>query len=315
MCDRLNLARDGPKRDCVGSWFGRRTRWYAQLVNVLEPAHSALSRETTDPSGNEDTVTRWGTADDGAVVEIAVPQSMSHLLGTRWPPRGLKPSAEPPHAPAQRVVFGVPDGVADLPDASIEDSSDDFNWDRVESELAIFAAERLDGLIAVHAAVIVWHGWALVLPGTSGAGKSTLSVEAVAAGAQVLTDEYALVDPRTGWVSGWLRPLRVRRSDGTVDRLDIAVASDPVPVGLVAMLVHNSEVLPNWAPITGAEAALSLLANTVCAQSRPDESLDAALAIARSSPAVGGFRGEASATIVDLLALMDQRANENRENE
>lgn len=248
-------------------------------------------------------------------MEIAVPQALSHDLQTRWPPVGLKPSSEPSRPPERRLVFGVAEGVADLPPSSVEESSDAFNWDRLESELAIFASERLDGLIAVHAAVIVWHGRALVLPGTSGAGKSTLCVEAVAAGAQVLTDEYALVNPQSGWVSGWLRPVRVRRGNGTVDRLDIAVASDPLPVGLVAMLVHHSEAQPGWAPITGAEAVLGLLANTVCAQSRSHESLDAALAIARSAPAVGGFRGEASATIVDLLALMDQHANDNTENE
>ena len=284
-------------------------------MDAFGPSQSASSRDTAVPTGNEDTVFYWGTADDGAVVEITVPQSMSHVLATRWPPTGLTPSFELMHPPSQRVVFGTPGGLEDLPSDTVTEESDAFKWDRVESEVAIFAAERLDRLVAVHAAVIAWHGRALVVPGTSGAGKSTLCIEAVAAGAQVLTDEYALVDPRTGWVTGWLRPVRVRRSDGTVDRLDIAVASDPVPVGLVAMLVHHSEVEPNWAPITGAEAVLGLLANTVCAQSRPDESLDAALAIARSSPAVGGFRGEASATIVDLLAFMDKHACENSESE
>lgn len=295
--------------------FAPETRWYARVVNVLGPAQSTSSRDTTDSPGNEDMVVHWGTADDGAVVEITVPRSMSHELGTRWPPRGLKPSAEPIKPPSQRIVFGAPHGEQGPAAGSVTDVSDAFKWDWLESEVAIFSAERLDSVVAIHAAVIAWHGRALVLPGTSGAGKSTLSVESVAVGAQVLTDEYALVDPRTGWVSGWLRPLRVRRSDGTVDRLDIAVASDPIPVGLVAMLVHHSDVQPDWAKITGAEAVLGLLANTVCAQSRPDESLDAALAIARSSPAVGGFRGEASTTIVDLLALMDQHANDNRENE
>ena len=51
-------------------------------------------------------------------------------------------------------------------------------------------------------------------------------------------------------------------------------------------------------------AVLGLLANTVCARSRPDEALDAALAIARSARAVAGPRGEAADAVVELLALL-----------
>lgn len=233
-------------------------------------------------------------ADDGAVVEIAVHPSLADALVERWPPVGLAWRERPMDEVVHRVIVGVAD---DFP-------GQQRAWDRVESDLALFASERLAGLVAVHAAVIVSGSLALLVPGASGVGKSTLCVAAAAAGAAVLTDEYALLDPASGLVSGWRRRVRVRQPGGGVDRLDLAVESGPVQVGLLAFLAHAPDSAPTWAPITGAEAVLGLLANTVCAQSRPDEALDAALAVARSARAVAGSRGEAADTVVELLALL-----------
>ena len=102
--------------------------------------------------------------------------------------------------------------------------------------------------------------------------------------------------------------MRVRRPGGGVDRLDLATESGPVQVGLFALITYDAGAAQSWAPISRADAVLGLLANTVCARSRPDEAFDAALAIARSTPAVAGRRGEAAQAIVELLALLDDSA-------
>jgi hypothetical protein len=238
----------------------------------------------------------WGVADDGAIVAVAVHHSIADSLVDRWPPTGLARSDQPTAPVAHRITVG----------RSVDDGQPWRGRDRVESELALFASERLAGLVAVHAAVIVRGSKALLVPGTSGAGKSTLSVAAAAAGAAVLSDEYALVDPTSGWVTGWRRPVRVRRPGGGVDRLDIATESGPVPVGLVALVRHDAGASHPWAPISRTDAVLGLLANTVCARSRPDEALDAALVVARSAVAVAGPRGEAEHAIVELFALLDR---------
>jgi hypothetical protein len=177
----------------------------------------------------------------------------------------------------------------------------------LESELALFAAERLAGLVAVHSAVITRlpGGPAVLVPGSSGSGKSSLCVAAAEAGALVLSDEFALVDPSTGLVTGWNRPVRVRRPEGGVERIALACASGPVEVGLIALVTYEpGPVGHRWGPVSAADAVVGLLANTVCAKSRPDESLDAALAVARTTTAVGGVRGEAAAEIAALLNLM-----------
>lgn len=250
-------------------------------------------------------VTCWGVADDGTVVEVVVHRETVGVLLERWPPHGLV-RADTPTAPIAHRVTAIPIGADGQMTLSPDAHRSWGGWDRVESDLALFAAERLTGLIAVHAAVIVRSDRALIVPGRSGAGKSTLCIAAIEAGAKVLTDEYALVDPATGWVTGWQRPIRVRRESGDgVDRLDVATASDPVPVGLIALVAHDSAARETWAPISASEAVMGILANTVCARSRPDEALDAALAIARSASAVAGPRGEAAPAIAELLALLD----------
>lgn len=255
----------------------------------------AMARDGVDKGESKRALVQcWGVADDGVAVEVVVHHTIADALIERWPPRGLEMSARPDGPISHHISVTRVDA----------NGGQGPSWDRLESELALFASERLTGLVAVHAAVIVHGSRALIVPGTSGAGKSTLCAAAHAVGATILSDEYALVDPVSGLVMGWRRAVRIRRDDGGAERLDIATESDPVPAGLIALVTHDGASEPSWAGITGAEAVLGLLANTVCAQSRPDDALDAALALAGSTSAVAGRRGEASESIAQLLDLL-----------
>jgi hypothetical protein len=247
--------------------------------------------------------TTWGVADDGSVVEVVVPAPQADLLDTRWPPLGLVRSTTAETPVTRRIELSIghlPGVIATTVDGSLASGG----WHRVESELALFAAERLARQVAVHSAVIVHEGIALIVPGASFVGKSTLCVVAAAAGLTVLSDEYALVDPGSGEVTGWPRPVRVRNSDGTLERLDLVTESDPVEVGLVALVGFQPGSGNDWHPISAAEVTVGLMANTVCARSRPDASLDAALSIARTAKAVGGVRGDAGEALRALITEM-----------
>lgn len=247
----------------------------------------------------------WGIADDGSAIEVRTDRDDDAALDIRWPPMGLRRSPDPGER-VVRLVHAHTDPTSGEVHARVDGEPSPGGWDRVESELALFAAERLTGLVAVHAAVVVGEQFALMVPGASGAGKSTLCVAAAEIGARVLTDEYALVDPATGLVTGWRRPVKIRQANGPSQRLELTVDCGPVAVGLVAIVLHDPAGITSWATMTASEATLGLLANTVCARSRPDESLDAALAIARRAPAVAGTRGEAAQVIVELLEMADR---------
>lgn len=245
---------------------------------------------------------RWGVAENGDVYEVAVRPHLIDELRRRWPPLGLDRRRVPVGPVVARI--GLSDRWVVVPDAEVSgDLPPPVAWDLLERSLAVFAAHRLSRLVAVHAAVIGWHGRALVVPARSGGGKSTLARAAHEAGATVLSDEYALIDPGTGLVTGWNRPVRILRADGGVDRLDIAVRSEPIPVGCVAFVTYRPAGASSWNEISRGSAAGRLLAHTICATTRPHDSLNAALAATASGHAVEGTRGDAGAAVTELLAM------------
>jgi hypothetical protein len=252
-----------------------------------------------------------GRAEDGACVMVLLttPGDPSRALAevaTRWPPRGLVRIAGNADLgdramPSRHLALTVsPDGSAEV---AVDGRPAPGGWDRLESELGLFAAERLDGLVAVHAALIVWEGAAIVVPGPSYSGKTTLCVAAIEIGATVWSDEFTLVDPDSGRVLGWPRPLRIRTSASPERRaLDDAGAPppEPLPVGVVAPVRYGQGV-SSLAPISRGEAVMEILANTVCGESRPQESFRAALAMTHSARLIGGHRGDAAVTMAELL--------------
>ena len=251
----------------------------------------------------------WGVTDDGeAVIEVVVARHLHDELARRWPLLGMACLSEKPAAGEMAGRLGVGDDGLFVPDGTnpVGQNPDEATWGVLEQTLTAVAVERLPHLVAVHAAVIARQGVALLVPASSGAGKSTLTVAAAEAGAEVLSDEYALIDPDTGLVTGWPRPVRVRGADGTEERLDLAVESEPLPVGLVAAVAYEPGTSNAWTPIAGSEIVLELLANTICARTRPDSSLDAAMAVARRAQGVKGVRGGAAEALRDLLALLDE---------
>ena len=144
---------------------------------------------------------------------------------------------------------------------------------------------------------------ALLVPALSGGGKSTLSRAAHEAGATVLSDEYALIEPTTGLVTGWNRPVRILTEDDGVDRLDIAVRSEPLPIGCIAFVTHRDGFADEWEDLSRGVATGRLLTHTICATSRPDESFEAALAATATARLIAGTRGEATEAIDRLMAL------------
>ncbi len=258
-------------------------------------------------------VRRWGEAENGEVFEVALRPHLLDELRRRWPPLGLACHIDQPPGPIVARI-GLSDSWVIVPDD--EESGDHpppLAWDQLEQSLTVFTAHRLARLVAVHAAAFAWNGRCIMVPASSGGGKSSLTVAAATAGATVLTDEYVLLDPATGWATGWHRPVRILRHDGGVDRLHLAERQDPMPVCVLALVRHAPDADDVFTPIGPGEAVGQLLAHTLCARHRPDDAFDAAVAVARTATSISGTRSEAATAITALRRLVERGAGPERQ--
>ncbi len=194
--------------------------------------------------------------------------------------------------------------VDDNVDMRIDGESVAGGWDRLESILGLFAAEHLSELVALHAAVILTDVGTIVLPGSTHAGKSTLAWEARRRGLSVLSDEYTLIDPSTGRVQGWPRPVRRRTPEG-LERWASSAEEDSLAyvdhrVALVAAIRFDAAP-GSLSDMKQSDMVLRVLENTVCARIRPEESFRAAVALTKNARLIGGTRAESGAALDRLL--------------
>ena len=235
----------------------------------------------------------WGRADDGAVARIDVVGASLGVLDGYWPPEGLtRLRTPPPEVPAL---------------VTQADTSDPLSLAQMESDLGLFAAELLADAVAIHAAVIQAGTRVLVFPGPSLTGKTTLCVAAMDLGYSVLTDEYALVNPQSGRMRGWARPVRIRTDAGWERHLVVQPHAERAAT-LIATLTYSSDFTQGALSIREcepSEVVLDLIANTVCARSRPDFALNAAVTLARTTPGIRGVRGEAHRALPALMELAE----------
>lgn len=66
--------------------------------------------------------------------------------------------------------------------------------------------------LTLHAAVVERNGRALILPAPPGSGKSTLCAGLVFSGWRLLSDELALIEPRSGQLHGLARPISLKNA-------------------------------------------------------------------------------------------------------
>jgi len=184
-------------------------------------------------------------------------------------------------------------------------------FERLESDLRLFVAEVARHRVFVHAGVVGWKGKALIIPGRSYSGKSTLVSELVRAGATYYSDEYAVLDSR-GRVYPFPKPLEMRNTGEykqtkvDVEHFGGKTATMPIPVGMVMVTEYKEGA--RWKPrrLSGGQAVLALLANTVSARRRPEKALSALQRAVAGAPTLKGIRGEAEALAPSILARMEK---------
>ncbi len=102
--------------------------------------------------------------------------------------------------------------------------------------------------LLLHAAAVERDGRAVIMTGESGAGKSTLAALLQARGWRLMADEFVLVDPTTGHVLPFPRPVSLKN-----DAIDVVAAALPgaqwgpvmagTPKGTIRHLVPAPEAL------------------------------------------------------------------------
>lgn len=161
--------------------------------------------------------------------------------------------------------------------------------------------------LILHAgAVVAADGRALLLPGPSGCGKSTTTLGLVRAGLGYLSDEFAVLDPATGLLAGFPRPLVLKTGSRALmpalDELAVNVPSDPrdsvhVPVERLGGAPYPGTAEPGWVvfptyvegasseltPLSPGMTCVELMRSTFRLQEEPRRALDVLGAVARKA--------------------------------
>lgn len=185
------------------------------------------------------------------------------------------------------------------------DDGTEVAGDRATIEAHLLAAlsagvlEQYDGF-AVHAGVVAARGEALCFPAASGVGKSTLTAACVAAGFRYVSDEALCVDPATGHVVPFPRPIALSAASRELLGLassaaDVEVAfsavelggvvqTGPVPLGHVFHLRRGPSPV-RLEPLDRVAAVAPLLALSFNHYKRPAVSVELVGALARGARA------------------------------
>ncbi len=179
--------------------------------------------------------------------------------------------------------------------------------DYVETQIRLSVAEFAEARVFVHAGAVSWKGRGIVIPGNSYSGKTSLVREFVAAGAEYLSDEYAVFDIE-GSVHPFAKPLSIRDKDGGFLQVDHVVedlggvcALAPVKV---AYILHTSyEPGTIWKPtvLTGGAGVLKLLEHTLPIRVATKFSLEVFNKVASEAVFLESPRGESAETVKAFL--------------
>jgi hypothetical protein len=233
---------------------------------------------------------------------------LQDLLPPGWIDLGEDVAVDPEREIAHfTLTSDPPDYVLMRDDAVLARSSLEIALHVFDAQLRAHIALHSPDRVFVHAGVVGHRGKAIVIPGMSFSGKTTLVAALVRAGATYYSDEYAVFDAQ-GLIHPYPKPLSVRLRDGLGTRTDVAAlggtaGTEPLPLGVVVVSQYRRDA--TWQPrtLSPGEAVINLVAHTIPAQLRPEETMTAIRTAVDGSGAVAfeGERGDAAGMVEQIL--------------
>ena len=185
-------------------------------------------------------------------------------------------------------------------------------FEAFETGLRLTLALLSRRFVFIHAGVVGWRGRAILIPGRTFTGKSTLVEALVRAGAEYLSDEYALLD-RNGRVHPFAKPISLRMPETFEQRprslveLGGRTADGPIKVGAILQTRFQEGAKSRFREASSGQGVLALIANAVAARFAPSRVVSRASSAGADALVLRGPRGEAQEAAQRLLTTFDER--------
>jgi hypothetical protein len=193
----------------------------------------------------------------------------------------------------------------------VRTSKRDELQDVFERDLRMNVALLSRKFVFIHAGVVGWRGRAIVMPGKSFTGKSTLVEALVRAGAEYLSDEYAVLDSK-GFVHPFAKPISIRapvtlkQSDIDIAAIGGRVSSQPMRVKIILTTRYRMHSKSRFQESSPGQGTLDLVANAVAARFTPHRVVRVTGKVCARAMVLRGTRGEARETAEHLLAMLER---------
>lgn len=180
-----------------------------------------------------------------------------------------------------------------------------------DSHLRLALAQFSRPRLFIHGGAVAIDGKAILFPGNSLAGKSRLVAELLKAGADYLSDEYAVVTERA-MVHPFEKPISLRQTptarqiDVTAESLGARTVRRALPIGAVVLTEYREGA--RWAPqpVKPSHAALRMMQFTVGARTFPEPTLRILSAIAERVPVFHTPRPDTARAVPRLFQLAER---------
>jgi len=164
--------------------------------------------------------------------------------------------------------------------------------------------------VFIHAGAVGWRGRAIVMPGRTFVGKSTLVEAMVRAGAEYLSDEYALLD-QDGRVHPYAKPLSLRadaaRRASAIELASGRTVERPMEVGAILATRYRGDARSRFRRASAGRGVLDLIANAVAARREPARVLSASRSASARAVVLRGRRGEADEAAECVFKALDRQ--------